>query len=201
VLAAAVVLPSPDEIARRADMWSQIKDSKKVSEKKRAVLSAFIKDACPVFGFGWKTEKEIDQWNILQATMRAMHGALDTCLITLNNRHCHQPKSAFVWIDGNAFKSYQPPGADDEWRLFPNCLVNGDNIRLAVAAASILAKHERDTYMKSLVVQHPILEAYDVAKNKGYGTQAHLNGIRKHGYSPFHRLSFKVKALEGGVPN
>jgi ribonuclease HII len=199
VLAAAVVLPSPEEIDRKADIWAQIKDSKKVSEKKRGILSSFIRAECPAFGFGWKTEKEIDTLNILQATLKAMHGALDNCLRSLANDEHYGIGSAYVWIDGNAFKTYQAPssadGGDTEWRLYPECLVNADNIRLAVAAASILAKDERDTYMKQLVQKHPHLEHYGIEKNKGYGTKAHLDGIRNHGYTEFHRRSFCVKSL------
>lgn len=189
VLAAAVVLPSPERIQARAHEWAQVKDSKKVSEKKRAMLSAFLKEECVAYGFGWKTAQEIDRLNILQATLRAMHVALDECLVKLHEPHIQ--KHATVWIDGNAFRAYQPPG-DEEWQLNYQCLVQGDNIRLAVAAASILAKHERDTFMKQLVIEHPILELYDIAKNKGYGTQKHRDGIREHGYTAFHRQSFKL---------
>jgi len=195
VLAAAVVLPEPAQIEHPLykDRWNQVKDSKKLSEKKRAELSAFIKEQC-IYGFGWMSATEIDRLNILQATMRAMHLALDNCFrdskwdtFPIGRRRVQ------IRIDGNHFRPYVPPGEDteDRWSLAPECVVNGDNTYLAIAAASVIAKEERDTYMKQLVETEPLLRVYGITKNKGYGTKVHLDALRTHGATAHHRQSFR----------
>lgn len=197
VLAAAVVLPEPAQIEHPhyKDRWNQVKDSKKLSEKKRAELSAFIKEQC-IYGFGWMSAVEIDRLNILQATMRAMHLALDNCF--RHPKWDERDKSSVrrrvqIRIDGNHFRPYIPPGEDteDRWSLAPECVVNGDNTYLAIAAASVIAKEERDTYMKQLVETEPLLHVYGITKNKGYGTKVHLDALRTHGATLHHRQSFR----------
>lgn len=195
VLAAAVVLPSAERIREpsNAVQWARVKDSKKLTEKSRTELSRFIRDQC-IYGFGWIHPADIDRLNILQATMKAMHTALDECF-----RHPYwdashtAPHRVKIRIDGNHFRPYMPPGEDTEsrWVLSPECVVEGDNTYLAIAAASIIAKHERDTYMKQLVVAEPALDVYGLSKNKGYGTKVHLEALQNHGITPHHRQSFR----------
>jgi ribonuclease HII len=186
VLAAAVALPSPAVIQEHAATWERIKDSKKLSEKARATLSEFIKSQCS-FGFGWIQAEEIDRINILRATLRAMRLSLDECMGKM------RPSGALIRIDGDRFPTWDRDEAPG-WDIQAECVVNGDNTYLAIAAASIIAKHERDTYMKQLVADHPSLNLYDIAKNKGYGTKRHLEGLTTHGATAFHRRSFRPVA-------
>ena len=202
VLAAAVVLPSVAEIRAPAnwEMWRCVKDSKKLSEKKRAELSAFIRKHC-IYGFGWMPPTEIDRVNILQATMKAMHVALDECFRHPTwDTYPTGRRRVQIRVDGNHFRPYVPPGEDteDQWSLAPECVVNGDNTYLCIAAASIIAKEERDTYMKRLVQSEPQMDVYGLTKNKGYGTKVHLDALRTHGATPHHRQSFRpVKEASG----
>lgn len=196
VVAAAVVLPEPSKIEHPMyrDRWNQVKDSKKLSEKKRAELSVFIREQC-IYGFGWIHAAEIDRVNILQATMKAMHLALDNCFRhpTWDTRPSSGRRKVQIRVDGNHFKPYVPPGeyTEDTWALAPECVVSGDNTYLAIAAASIIAKEERDTYMKQLVQTEPTLDVYGLIKNKGYGTKIHMDALRTHGSTLHHRQSFR----------
>jgi ribonuclease HII len=194
VVAGAVVLPSVESIERDWATWSQIKDSKKLTEKKRRSLCSFLKERC-VYGIGWVQATEIDQMNILQATLKAMATALDECL-----RHPSfpvGPKKAMVSIDGTHFKKgYLPPGDEESWRLETRCFTSGDQTYLAIAAASILAKDTRDQRMVQWVQECPELTRYAIEKNKGYGTVAHMKALRTFGRMPDHRRSFRPCAEE-----
>lgn len=177
VFAGCVVLPAefPDE------KYKQIKDSKKLSAKKRAELAEYIKAVAVTWGVGTATHKEIDDTNILAATMKAMHRAIDAAY----------KKKAFdkLIIDGLHFNGYIPPGADQEAVPF-NCVTKADATYLNVAAASILAKHHHDVALLELIDKHPYLEKYDLRKNQGYGTARHLEAIKKYGITQFHRKTF-----------
>lgn len=193
VLAAAVMLPSVPAIEAHAAEWGRVKDSKKLSEKARAELSAFIRSQC-IYGFGWMTAAEIDRMNILRATLKGMHVALDACFRRLQEKvpETHgEATTVLMRIDGNHFNCYVPPGDDDRWNIEAECVVNGDNRHLAIAAASIIAKYERDTAMVRLVKEHPALAVYGIEKNKGYGTKVHLDALREHGATEHHRRSFR----------
>lgn len=177
VFAGCVVLPTefPDE------RYKQIKDSKKLTAKKRAELAEYIKSVAITWGVGTASNKEIDDTNILVATMKAMHRAIDAAY----------KKKGFdkLIIDGPHFNCYVPPGVDQEAIPF-NCVTKADATYLNVAAASILAKHHHDMAFLELIDKHPYLEKYDLRKNQGYGTARHLEAIKKYGITKFHRKTF-----------
>lgn len=177
VVAACVLLPAsfPD------NKYLQIKDSKKLSAKKRAELSEYIKEHAVTYGIGSATNQEIDATNILVATMKAMNRAI-------NEAYKKHPFKK-LQIDGPHFNGYVPPGEDAE-PLEHECVIKGDAKHLNIAAASILAKHHHDTMFLKLIDEHPELEKYDLRKNQGYGTARHLEAIKKYGITPYHRKSF-----------
>ena len=179
VIAACVVLPSefPD------DNYKQIKDSKKLSEKKLDFLANYIKENCITYGIGEASIKEIDDINILNATIKAMHRAIDIAYRKSN--------IDYLYIDGPNFKPYIPPGYDNDMIEF-ECVPKGDSKYLTIAAASILAKDYHTKYIKELVITNEILKLYDIQKNKGYGTKSHLDAIHKHGITDFHRKTFGI---------
>jgi ribonuclease HII len=179
VIAACVVLPKsfPD------DTYKQIKDSKKLSEKKREFLASYIKDICITYGVGEVSNKEVDEINILNATMKAMNRAI-------NNAYKKEPFN-YLLIDGPNFKGYIPPGEDSEMIEY-ECVLQGDATYLSIAAASIVAKDYHTKLINKLVEDNPILMLYDIKKNKGYGTKNHLVALKTHGLSEFHRKTFGI---------
>ena len=179
VIAACVVLPKsfPD------DTYKQIKDSKKLSEKKREFLASYIKDICVTYGVGEVSNKEVDEINILNATMKAMNRAI-------NEAYKKEPFN-YLLIDGPNFKGYIPPGEEAEMIEY-ECVLQGDAIYLSIAAASIVAKDYHTKLINKLVEDNPILMRYDIKKNKGYGTKNHLAALKIHGLSEFHRKTFGI---------
>lgn len=178
VYAAAVILNEGFDVSR-------VKDSKKfTSEKKRQEAAEYIK-ANSVWKVAWSDEVLIDQINILQATMRAMREAV-----------LGVPADRLM-VDGNYFKPvYRQVGNDKagDMELIPFiCIEKGDALHPCISAASILAKVAHDDYVRDMCVEHPELEKYGLLKNKGYGTRAHLDAIREHGLSEWHRKSFKIR--------
>lgn len=173
VVTAAVILPRdfPD------DKWMEIKDSKKLSKKKREELALYIKTHAIAYAIGSATPKEIDDMNILQATMCAMHRACDA----LWEQHPFQK----LVVDGNYFKAYPREGCTHE------LVKGGDNKILSIAAASILAKTYRDQQIADILREHPEYDKYGLATNMGYGTKKHCDAIALHGITPFHRKSFR----------
>ena len=163
VFAAAVILPVDYENAL-------LNDSKKLTEKQRYALRTQIETDALAWAVGEVTADEIDKINILNASIFAMHRALDGLKI--------RPQA--VIVDGNRFKPYGT--------LPHETIVKGDAKFLSIAAASVLAKTYRDDYMNTLALQHPVYQ-WDV--NKGYPTKAHRAAIEEHGISPFHRKTFK----------
>ena len=163
VFAAAVILPVDYENAL-------LNDSKKLTEKQRYALRTQIETDALAWAVGEVTADEIDKINILNASILAMHRALDGLKV--------RPQA--VIVDGNRFKPYGT--------LPHETIVKGDAKFLSIAAASILAKTYRDDYMNNLALQHPVYQ-WDV--NKGYPTKAHRAAIEEHGISPFHRKTFK----------
>lgn len=164
VFAAAVILP-PNYV--NADL----NDSKQLSEKRRYVLRDTIERDAVAWAVGVVTPEEIDEINILNASILAMHRALDQ----LTTR----PEA--VIVDGNRFKPYGS--------LPSVTIVKGDGKYLSIAAASILAKTYRDDYMKRLAEEYP---QYDWKGNKGYPTKKHREAIRQYGITPYHRHSFNL---------
>lgn len=168
VYAAAVILPEDYDNP-------DLNDSKQLTEKKRYALREVIMRDAVAWAVGVVTPEEIDKINILNASFLAMHRALDA----LNIR----PEA--VIVDGNRFKPY----ADLPYAT----VVKGDGKYQSIAAASILAKTFRDDYMTQLALEYPY---YDWESNKGYPTRKHREGIRLHGTSPYHRMSYNL--LGGG---
>jgi ribonuclease HII len=162
VFAAAVVVP-PDFY------HPLLNDSKQVPEETRYDLRRFIERNALAYSVARVDHEEIDRINILKASIKAMHLALDS----LKKR----PK--LLLIDGNRFIKYR--------RTRHECIIKGDGLYSSIAAASILAKTYRDEYMKNLHEQYP---HYKWNTNKGYGTVEHRQAIAVHGPSPYHRRSF-----------
>lgn len=168
VVAAAVMLcKNPPE---------GIGDSKKLTARKRGLLEPQIQESC-AWGLGIIGPQDIDRLNIFGATMLAMAMAVDNLTKAIG----HEPTIAL--IDGNL----TPEGRVDEWRWPARAIVGGDAIEPAISAASILAKEYRDRVMIDAAKNHP---HYAWEKNKGYGTKAHMEGLREYGPTPLHRRSF-----------
>lgn len=177
VVAACVLLPT----SFKDDIYLQIKDSKKLSPKKRAELYNYIIANAITYGIGVATNEEIDNTNILKATMKAMHRAIDVA-------YKKYPFKKLL-IDGIHFNGYTPAGEDTE-PLDYECVIKGDAKYLNIAAASILAKHYHDTSFIKLIEDNPELEKYDLKKNQGYGTVKHIDAIKKYGITKYHRKTF-----------
>ena len=175
VFAAAVILP--DDYRNEL-----LNDSKQLTEKKRYQLREIIEREAVAWAVGIVTPDEIDKMNILNASILAMHRALDQLTV--------RPEA--IIVDGNRFKPYYERGEGSEVRgerLPHTTIVKGDGKYLSIAAASILAKTYRDDYMNELARQYP---QYDWLSNKGYPTKKHREAIREYGISPFHRKTFNL---------
>lgn len=164
VVAAAVILK------KDAD-YSELNDSKQLTEKKRMQLRQLIMDEALAYGIGVVTASEIDKINILNSSFLAMHRALDELKL--------QPE--LLLIDGNRFNPYN--------KVKHICIVGGDAKYQAIAAASILAKTTRDMMMEQYDAQYPV---YNWKKNKGYPTPEHKRAIAEHGTTPLHRMTFNM---------
>lgn len=164
VFAAAVILPSDYEN-------ELLNDSKKLTDRKRKQLREIIEHDAVDWAVGIVEPGEIDEINILNASILAMHRALDQLKV--------RPEA--VIVDGNRFKPYRD--------LPYTTIVKGDGKYLSIAAASILAKTYRDDYMDRLAEDYP---QYDWKSNKGYPTKKHRQAIRECGITPFHRRSFTL---------
>lgn len=151
-----------------------VNDSKKLTEKKREELFHIIHEKSLAVGIGIVSHEVIDRINILQASFLAMNKALE--LLTI--------KPEQLLVDGNFFRHEHYPVEN---------IIKGDGLSHSIAAASIVAKVTRDALMKEMHEQYP---DYGFAKHKGYGTKAHIEAIRLHGYSPIHRRTFHVDQLE-----
>lgn len=164
VVAAAVILPT--------DFCSDVlNDSKKLNKDQRNDLRVQIEKEALSFGVAFVSEREIEKINILQASIAAMHRAVDKLEL----------RPGFLSIDGNKFKPY--PGITHQ------TVVKGDGKYLNIAAASILAKTYRDEYMAELSIKNPM---YGWAKNKGYPTKEHRLAIASYGPTEHHRKTFKL---------
>ena len=163
VTAAAIILPPT---------FSNhiLNDSKQLSEKKREFLKPLIEKDALNFSVCHVFEKEIDQINILNASIIAMHRALEKL----------KQRPSFIIVDGNRFKPYKS--------IPYECIIKGDSKYMSIAAASVLAKTHRDNYMLKLHEEFPM---YNWAKNKGYPTKEHRDAIRKYGLTRYHRKSFR----------
>ena len=161
VVAAAVILPRDLEI-------EGLNDSKKLSEKKREMLFEVIKEKALAYAIAEATPAEIDEINILNASMLAMRRAVEALEV----------KADFALIDGNCSRGFEIP---------TETVVKGDAKSYSIAAASILAKVTRDRQCIELDRAYP---QYGIAKHKGYPTKEHMDAVREHGPAPIYRKSF-----------
>ena len=175
VYVGAVILPKEIE----GDMYKQIKDSKKLSRKKRHILRTYIERIALSFCVAYAEPEEVDQLNILEATLQTMHKAIEGLSI--------EPEQ--ILVDGDRFHMY----VSKKGNFIPHELIkNGDNLYYSIAAASILAKVYHDEYVNELCENDPELhEKYDWNNNMCYGTKSHMNGIKAYGITKYHRRSFK----------
>jgi ribonuclease HII len=164
VFAAAVILPQDYH-------HPLLNDSKQLSEKQRYALRPIIEQDAIAWAVGIVTPQEIDEINILNASILAMHRAVEQL--------SHTPQH--LLIDGNRFKPYTG--------IPHTCVVKGDGKYLSIAAASVLAKTYRDDYMLQLHEQYPL---YGWDKNKGYPTKEHRHAIERYGTTPYHRQTFRL---------
>lgn len=164
VTAAAVILPK--------DFYHPLlNDSKQIAESKRKKLRPIIEKEALAYAVVHINHKKIDEINILNASILAMHQAVEALSL----------KPELLLIDGNRFKAYP--------KIPHHCIVKGDSQFASIAAASVLAKTYRDDLMQALHKEHP---QYAWNKNKAYPTKAHREAIRNFGVTPYHRLSYKL---------
>ena len=166
VSAAAVILPSEINVPL-------LNDSKKLTEKQRHLLRSVIEENAISYAVAFVYQEEIDRINILNASIKAMHLALNKLKL----------KPEFIIVDGNSFKPFK--------NIPYKCVIKGDGKYQNIAAASVLAKTYRDDYMKNLDLKNPI---YNWKKNKGYPTKEHREAIKKYGTTKYHRMSFRLLA-------
>lgn len=175
VYTAAVIFPQDEEFLN-----DLIVDSKKLtSHRKRLMAYDYVKENAIDYSIFAVDEKIIDKLNIFHATYWGTHRALDK--LTVIPEH--------ILMDGNKFKPY-----DRDGEYIPHtCVVKGDNKYASIAAASILAKVERDLFIENICDKYPVLEErYNMRNNKGYGTKDHMSGIEKYGVTDKHRFSYKI---------
>lgn len=165
VVAAAVILPEGFKLPL-------LNDSKQLTERQRNMLRPIIEKESLAYGVGIVSQKEIDEINILNASILAMHRALDKLALTPQH----------ILVDGNRFKPYND--------IPHTTVVKGDGKYMSIAAASVLAKTYRDEIMYSLDKEFP---QYNWKKNKGYPTKDHRAAIAEHGASIHHRMTFKLQ--------
>lgn len=164
VVAAAVILP--------LDYHNKLlNDSKQLSEAKRKKLRPIIEKDALAFGVSFLNEKEVDQLNVLQASITGMHRAISMMSIT----------PEYIIVDGNKFKPYEDVPFET--------IVKGDAKYLSIAAASVLAKTYRDDFMKKIHEEFPF---YNWKNNKGYPTKEHRKAIQEYGITKYHRKTFKL---------
>ncbi len=167
VCAAAVILPEGKCI-------EGVNDSKKLSEKKREALFEVIKEEAASYSIAFATVEEIEEMNILNATMLAMRRAVEGLTVPAD----------YAMIDGNRLPELS---IDSEY------IVKGDAKSMSIACASILAKVSRDRLLYRYAEEYP---QYHFDKHKGYGTKAHVEALKTYGPCPYHRLSFLTKILK-----
>jgi ribonuclease HII len=175
VYVAGVIIPKDDHEFK----YDIIKDSKRFSSKKKLKeVYEYIKENCVDYYVTYRDETYIDTHNIRQSVLDSMN----ECIVKIKTR------PDFVLIDGCDFVN-----KTDDPDLRYTCIEGGDNWYVSIAAASILAKVERDAYVEELCEKHPELEErYGISSNKGYGTKKHIDGIKNNGITQFHRKSYGI---------
>jgi ribonuclease HII len=168
VCAAAVILPKNFYLP-------ELNDSKQLSAEQREILRVYIEGNALYYAVAMVDNDEIDMINILRASFKAMHLALEQLPV----------EPALILVDGNRFTM---------WRnIRHECIIKGDGIYASIAAASVLAKTYRDKYMRTLHEEFP---QYNWAQNKGYGTPEHRRAIEEHGLCRYHRKSFNILSAQ-----
>ncbi len=178
VYVGAVILPRKFS----DEKYKEIKDSKKISKKKRIELRDYIEKNAIAYSVCYAEPNEIDAKNILATTLDTMHACVDK-LIEKGT------KPDLILVDGDRWKIYSTKDGD----VIPNQLIKGgDNKYYSIAAASILAKVYHDEYVQNLCEQNPDYQKYDWLNNMCYGTQKHRDAIKKYGITKHHRKSFGI---------
>ena len=187
VYTAAVVLPKDNSFD-----FTKVKDSKKFhSIKKIEEVAEYVKNNAIAWTVTYEDEKKIDEINILQATQLSMHNSIMNILKEHNDLSVKH--SINLLIDGNYFNPITTFNKEtNKIEIIPYLTIEGgDNKYASIAAASILAKVERDKYIDELCKENPeLIENYGINSNKGYGSKRHLDGIKKYGITTWHRKSF-----------
>ncbi len=197
VYTAAVILPKEGD---GIFDFHKMKDSKKFSSSKKILeVADHIKEYALAWSVTYNDETVIDNINIRQSVLNSMHQSIQNVIEANNksnneNENENENKSEyFILVDGNDFKPYLRFKDDNYIHVNHICIEGGDNKYCAIAAASILAKTERDKYIQELCEEHPDLkERYGLDKNKGYGTKQHLDGIKNYGISKWHRKTYGI---------
>lgn len=184
VYAAAVILPKTHDFA-----CDNVRDSKKIkSLKKLEKISDYIKENAIAWSVCYEDETVIDDINIRQATFKAMHRAINNVMKSIDDT-----KKVELLVDGNDFKPFMTMRRTMLTSIPHTCYEGGDNKFTAIAAASILAKTARDSYILELCENNPELkERYSIHTNKGYGTKKHMEGIHEFGITQWHRKSYGI---------
>ena len=202
VYVSAVVLPREPALFD----FSKMKDSKKFhSEKKIKEVAEYIKTHAISWSVKFAEHTAIDALNIRRATIQTMHEAIrEVCHDIQSQGKNKNGEDYYLLIDGNDFIPMLHPHAEEvhtkeskqskqSMHLHYSTIEGGDNVYASIAAASILAKVSRDEYIMEMCKEHPELqEKYDLENNKGYGTKKHMDGIKQHGISEWHRRSFGI---------
>lgn len=202
VYTAAVILPPIGDGSLPTFDFSLLKDSKKFhSEKKIREASDYIKEHAVAWAITYEEADVIDRLNIRRATLQCMRNSINTAIEghiqSMKHRNRDKPTISdyLLLIDGNDFIPLGKYNKEtDEIDTYTHvCVEGGDNTYACIAAASILAKVARDDYIEKLCDQHPILdEMYSLRGNKGYGAKKHIDGIREHGITQWHRRSYGI---------
>lgn len=175
---------------------SQMKDSKKFhSKKKIEQVAQYIKENAIAWAVEYEDEGTIDEINILQATQSAMHKGIKNVLAQLSKLTEFKYENVLLLVDGNYFKplSVLNKSKTKLETLKYHTIEGGDNKYSSIAAASILAKVERDNYIDELCFDNPeLVEYYGIDSNKGYGSKKHMDGIKKYGITKWHRKTFGI---------
>ena len=194
VYCAAVILPKNENFK-----FELLKDSKKFSSTKKIIeVADYIKNNALAYNINFSDEKTIDKINIRNATLNTMHKCIE--IITNNNtekvknntKYNKKSENYYLLVDGNDFKPYTYINKDSSLEQISHILVEGgDNKYCSIAAASILAKVERDKYIKEICECYSKLDIYyNLLSNKSYGTAKHMKKKKKYGISPWHRTSY-----------
>lgn len=207
VYVAAVVLPKAPTVPADAAptekepfRYDWMRDSKQIkSRKKIGELAAYIKSNALAWHIHYVEADEIDRSGILNCVIRAMHICIDHIMESFVSKHGFALNTGLLLVDGNYFRPYTIFNkVTDSLMAVPHDTVEkGDGTYASIAAASILAKNERDTYVEELCSKYSVLiDRYGLNTNMGYGTKAHLEGIRTHGITEWHRQTFRGAADE-----